>query len=231
MPNSGDMVAIQSDFDRIAVLPDAGWDHNSHYHDFLLRHLPAHCAHALDVGCGTGTFARCLAARADRVLALDLSPEMIRIARERSAGYPNVDFQVADVLTYEFPDTHFDCVASIATLHHLPFETTLQKLAQALKPNGVLLILDLFAAKGVIDKSIAGFAFPMHLALKWIKLGRVRDPAKVRAAWAEHGRHDVYLTLPHIRQVCAVVLPGAQVTRHLLFRYSIVWTKSGGDNR
>ncbi len=225
------MSVIQSDFDRLAQFSQDGWDHNSHYHDFLLRHLPARCANALDVGCGTGMFSRRLAARTDHVLALDLSPEMIRVARERSAGYPNIDLQVADALTYEFPDGHFDCAASIAILHHLPLEAMLQKLARTLKPNGVLLVLDLFKAKGVIDKSIAGFAFHVHLALKWIKLGRLRDPAAVRVAWAEHGRHDTYLTLPQVRQACARVLPGAQVTRHLLFRYSIVWTKPGGDTR
>jgi hypothetical protein len=29
---------IREDFDRIALLPDGGWDHNSFYHPWLLRH-------------------------------------------------------------------------------------------------------------------------------------------------------------------------------------------------
>jgi hypothetical protein len=35
---------IQADFDRIAPLePSGGWNHNSHYHGFLLRHAPTLC--------------------------------------------------------------------------------------------------------------------------------------------------------------------------------------------
>ena len=33
---------IRADFDRIAPLARAGWDHNAHYHDFLLRQVPEH---------------------------------------------------------------------------------------------------------------------------------------------------------------------------------------------
>ena len=72
---------IREDFDRIALLPEVRWGHNSHYHDFLLKHIPLHCGNALEIGCGTGKFARLLAERSDHVLALDLSPNMIRIAR------------------------------------------------------------------------------------------------------------------------------------------------------
>src|SRR5438105_12851371 len=97
------MSKVQADFDRIALLADETWDHNSHYHGFLLRQLPRHCGAVLDLGCGTGAFSRCLATRADHVLGLDLAPQMIRIARERARGYPNLEFQVADARTWRFP--------------------------------------------------------------------------------------------------------------------------------
>ena len=70
-------------------------------------------------------FARLLAQKAEHVLALDLSPQMISLARERSKQFTNIDFQVADVLPLEFSSGQFDCVASIATLHHLPMEDIL----------------------------------------------------------------------------------------------------------
>jgi hypothetical protein len=60
---------IQADFDRIALLSTDAWDHNSHYHSFLLKHVPSPRAEALDIGCGTGSFARLLAQRCKRVLA------------------------------------------------------------------------------------------------------------------------------------------------------------------
>ena len=220
------MLKVQADFDRIALLSGNGWGHNSHYHDFLLRQLPPHCRYALDIGCGTGAFARLLARRSDQVLALDLSPQMIRIARERSEQYPNIDFQIADAMTWEFPAEQFDCVASIATLHHLPFEETLLKMRGALKINGTLIILDLFQAEGPSDVLTSALAVPANIILKLINTGRLREPREVRQAWAEHGRSDSYPTLSQIRQVCASVLPEAKVRKHLLWRYSIIWKKS-----
>jgi ubiquinone/menaquinone biosynthesis C-methylase UbiE len=47
---------------------------------------------------------------------------MIHIARERSSHYANIDFQRADAFAWEFPSESFDCIISIATLHHLPLE-------------------------------------------------------------------------------------------------------------
>ena len=85
---------IQQDFDHLAPFSNEGWDHNSHYHAFLLKHLPAASeADALEIGCGTGGFSRLLARRYRRVLALDLSPRMIEIARERSRQSPTSTFR------------------------------------------------------------------------------------------------------------------------------------------
>jgi SAM-dependent methyltransferase len=134
-----DMSTIQQDFDRIALVSEDGATRNDHYHNFLLRHLPPNCHDALEIGCGTGEFARSLAERSQRVLALDLSPEMIRIARERSAQFPNIEFELADIRDRPLPIEGFDCIATIATLHHLPIAETLLKLKTALKPGGTRL--------------------------------------------------------------------------------------------
>ena len=91
------MSTIQTDFDRIALVSVDGAIQNEHYQNFLLRQLPSSCQDALEIGCGTGAFARLLAQRSQNVLAVDLSPEMIRIARERSAQFPNIEFELADV--------------------------------------------------------------------------------------------------------------------------------------
>jgi ubiquinone/menaquinone biosynthesis C-methylase UbiE len=219
---------IQADFDRLALLADDSRDHNSYYADFLLRHLPSPCAEALEIGCGTGVFSRRLARRSTRVLAIDLSPQMIRIARERSVPCANLEFQVADVMSYEFPDAHFDCIASIATLHHLPLAEILPKLQRTLKPGGTLLILDLYKAHGLMDYLASLIALPVSLLLRLIHTGRLRAPREVRAAWDEHARHDVYLTVRDVRRMCSSLLPGAKVRRHLLWRYSLIWKKPVG---
>jgi SAM-dependent methyltransferase len=150
---------------------------------------------------------------------------MIRIAKERSVLFPNIDFQVADVMSQNLPAEKFDCIATVATLHHLPLGEVLPKIKSALKVNGVLLILDLFQAEGLFDAVTSALAVPVSIGLKLIRHGRVVAPRQVREAWAEHGRHDSYLTLAQVHKVCADMLPGAKVRKHLLWRYSIIWKK------
>jgi SAM-dependent methyltransferase len=216
---------IQADFDRLALLADYSREHNGYYDDFLLKHLPSPCAEALEIGCGAGAFSRRLAGRSTRVLAIDLSPQMIRSARERSAPCANIEFQVADAMSYEFPAEHFDCIASIATLHHLPLADMLLRLQCALKPGGTLLILDLYKAHGLMDHLASLIALPVSVLLRLLHTRRLRAPREVRAAWDEHARHDVYLTRREVRRICASLLPCAEVRQHLLWRYSIIWKK------
>lgn len=220
------MSTIRADFDRLALLSGEEWDHSNHYHDFLLRHIPSPCRESLEIGCGAGAFSRLLAKSSARVLALDLSPNMIQVAKERSALFPNIDFQVADVMSRELPAEKFDCIATVATLHHLPMAAALPKIKSALKVNGVLLILDLFQAEGLFDALTSALAVPASMGLKLLRHGRMMAPRQVREAWAEHGRHDSYLTLAQVRKVCADTLPGAEVRKHLLWRYSIIWKKA-----
>lgn len=219
------MSTIRADFDQIALLDSAKWDHNNHYHDFLLQHVPTRCQTALEIGCGTGAFSRLLAGRAEHVLALDLSPQMIRVAVEQSRQFRNIDYEVADVTAREFAAGQFDCIVTIATLHHLPLRETLSRMKDALRVGGVLLALDLFQDEGVSDTLLSALAVPLNIGLKLIRHGRLREPRTVREAWAEHGRHDSYSTLAQVREACAEILPGAEIRRHLLWRYSIKWEK------
>jgi ubiquinone/menaquinone biosynthesis C-methylase UbiE len=235
------MSTIQQDFDRIALVSEDGAAHNDHYHNFLIRHLPPNCHDALEIGCGTGGFARRLAERSERVLALDLSPEMIRIARERSAQFPNIEFQLADISVRPLPVESFDCIATIATLHHVPIEETLLKMKTALKPGGVLLVLDLFEparissslVPGSSDALVAGLsdyllnllAIPVSVSLRLLHHGRLLPRREVRDAWSAHERHDIYPTMTEVHALCAQILPGAKIKKHLLWRYSIVWKK------
>jgi ubiquinone/menaquinone biosynthesis C-methylase UbiE len=219
------MRTIQSDFDKIALLSSPDSDHNNTYYNFLLKQVPPRCKNSLEIGCGTGAFSRFLAARSDRVLAIDLSPNMIRIAEERSLNYPNIEFQTADATALELDAEGFDCIVSIATLHHLPLEKMLSKMKAALTIDGTLVIHDLFQSEGLSGAAMSALAVPASLALRLIKSGRLRPDRKVREAWAEHGRHDSYLTVSQVRRVCAAMLPGAIVKRHLLWRYSMIWKK------
>jgi ubiquinone/menaquinone biosynthesis C-methylase UbiE len=226
------MSAVEKDFDRLALLDDGGWTQNNHYHNFLLRHVPSSCANALEVGCGTGAFSRKLAARSQNVLAIDLSSQMIRVARERSHKFANIDFGVADVTAMDLPEAHFDCVATIATLHHVPLREVLLKLKQALKPAGVLIVLDLFepdrdllTTAGLLDTSLNLVAMGVSGALRLAHNGRLKPPREVRAAWEEHGHTDSYPSMADLKNLAAEVLPGANLRKHLLWRYSLIWRR------
>jgi len=216
---------VQTDFDRIALASPEGANHNDLYHDFLLQYLPSNCGRTLDIGCGKGTFSRRLAEQSRSVLALDLSPEMIRLARSGSASFANIDFQLADVMSLDLPPGEFDCVASIATLHHLPLREALKKMKAALKPGGILLILDLYKASGLRDTLMNPVAIAVSVALRLIHHRRLLPPRDVRAAWKAHEQHDIYPTSAEVQSLCHDLLPSAQIKKHLLWRYSIIWQK------
>jgi 2-polyprenyl-3-methyl-5-hydroxy-6-metoxy-1,4-benzoquinol methylase len=220
------MSIIQADFDRIARLSnDNVWNHNKHYHNYLLRHVPSKGTSALDIGCGTGAFSRLLAQRCDQVLGLDLSPEMIRSAQEQSRDYPNIQYEVADVMERDLQANEYDCIATIATLHHLPLREILLKAKQALKPGGVLLNLDLYHDTLPHMLLTSAVAIPASIVLKQLRNGHVRSSKEEQEAWAQHAPHDHYLPLADLRRIAAETLPGARITRHVFWRYSLIWTK------
>lgn len=217
---------IRSDFDRIALLSKDEADQNKTYYGFILKQLPSRCETSLEIGCGTGAFSRLLAARSAQVLALDLSPNMIQIAQNRSRQHPNIEYQVADAMEAELSPQGFNCIVSIATLHHVPTEEMLEKIKAALKVGGILVIHDLFQSEGIFDAAASALAIPTNVALRLLRSGRLRARRELREAWAEHARHDHYLTIAQLRRLCAEILPGATLKRHLLWRYSIIWKRT-----
>jgi ubiquinone/menaquinone biosynthesis C-methylase UbiE len=130
-------------FNRIAQYTTEGWNHNNHYHPYLLQHLPERREKALDIGSGLGDFSRILGNHFSRVEGIDFSPKMVELARTRSTSNKNVIYYCEDFLEKDYPDNSFDCVASIAAFHHMPLGTVLEKAVRILKPGGCLLVVDL----------------------------------------------------------------------------------------
>ena len=219
------MEQIQKDFDRIAALSEHESELGGTYDSFLLQLIPAPCDRALEIGCGTGTFTRPLARRANHVTAIDLSGEMIRVACQHSTGYPNIGYSVGDVLEIDFPVSQFDCIVMIATLHHLPAESVLEKLKQALAPEGALILHDLLTPDGMLDRAADLVRFPVSMAMRCLRTGRLWARREVRRAWAEHGKEERYLTKPEVAAMRDQCLPGGTVKYHLLWRYTVVWRK------
>jgi ubiquinone/menaquinone biosynthesis C-methylase UbiE len=219
------MSSVGADFDRLALLDEEGWTANNYYHSSLLKFVPGKCEEALEIGCGTGAFARELARRCQRVVALDLSREMIRVARSRSTQFDNLEFQLADVMTWRFPQSQFDFICSIATLHHLEQRELFVKMRDALKPGGVLVVLDLVQSNGLVERMLDVVALGVSGGLRLLHNGRLKPPPAVQKAWEQHGKHDHYSTINQMRALADEILPGSTVNRCLLWRYALVYRK------
>jgi ubiquinone/menaquinone biosynthesis C-methylase UbiE len=101
----------------------------------------------LEVGTGTGAFARAAARRCRRVVGLDVSPVMLEYATQRAGeeGMDNIDFQEAGFLTYKHRGEPFAAAVTQLALHHLPDAwklIALRRLAGFLRPGGVLYLTD-----------------------------------------------------------------------------------------
>ena len=98
----------------------------------LLGFLPAELAgrRLLDAGCGTGAFSVEAARRGAHVVAIDLSPTLVQLARERlpatlAAG--NIDFRVGDMSDAGLGD--FDHVVAMDSLIHYRADDVVRVLA------------------------------------------------------------------------------------------------------
>lgn len=96
----------------------------------------------LDVGCGTGTLMRSLAARGLNVAGADASEGMLEIARRSGSG----EVVRADSSELPFPDCSFDGVYCVALLHHLierdRVAATLSEMARVARPGGKIIVID-----------------------------------------------------------------------------------------
>ena len=99
----------------------------------------------LDVACGPGAFVLGIAPRVSFACGIDLTPEMLRQAREFQAEkqIANAAFVCADAERIPFPDASFDLVSCQHAFHHITkAEPVLEEMMRVTKLQGLLLILD-----------------------------------------------------------------------------------------
>ena len=105
-------------------------------------------ARVLDVGCGSGWAARLLAERASEgnVVGIDVSDEMVRVAREQSAQLSNVEYQVASAENLPFPNDSFTHAFSMESLYYYAdIAKALSEIARVLEPGGLFVtVVDLY---------------------------------------------------------------------------------------
>ena len=138
---------VRQQYDRLAAIYDRRW--NSYITKTLtfLKDFAAisPSATVLDIACGTGEFARLLLAEhpQQQITGIDLSAQMLNIARYKLANYPQVSLQQASVEALPFENQSFDVVISASAFHYFDRpEIALQEMKRVLKPDGKLVILD-----------------------------------------------------------------------------------------
>ncbi|MBD0839450.1 class I SAM-dependent methyltransferase [Streptomyces sp. TRM68416] len=200
---------------------DHPWDHNAHYHRWLLRQLPRRFDSALDVGCGSGDLARRLARRAAVVQGIDADPTVVARARQLTAPQLPVTFTVGDAL-HDTPPGPYDVITCVATLHHLPFADALTHFRRHLAPGGTLVVLGLARAQSLGDHLLGAAAVPSNIAMAWIRnRGRKTPPPASMTA----PTRPATMGFADIARDARRVLPGARLRRRLFWRYTLVWHK------
>jgi 2-polyprenyl-3-methyl-5-hydroxy-6-metoxy-1,4-benzoquinol methylase len=113
----------------------------------------------LELGCGTGTFTRELAQSGADIIAIDVSPELLEIARANHSA-PNVHYQRENAYALSYPDAAFDSVVGSSVLHHLEVEEALRNIYRVLKPGGTMF----FTEPNMLNPQIA-----VQKNVPWIK--------------------------------------------------------------
>ncbi len=92
----------------------------------------------LDAGCGNGYYSNWLKKRGAKVIGVDGSAEMIKIAKQK---YPDIKFEVQDLMDKSnFKDSSFDLVlANMLLMHMQKIDTFLADAKRLLKPGGHLI--------------------------------------------------------------------------------------------
>jgi ubiquinone/menaquinone biosynthesis C-methylase UbiE len=112
-----------------------------------LMRVPAD-ARVLDVGCGSGWATRLLAESAvnGRVTGIDISDEMIAMARETSRSFGKVEFQVASAENLPFANGEFTHAFSMESLYYYAnIPAALKEIHRVLQPGGLFVtVIDLY---------------------------------------------------------------------------------------
>ena len=97
----------------------------------------------LDIGVGTGNLAKKFLENNYRVVGIDQSREMLRVAKHK---YPNLKVRLGEFLKIPFNDKVFDIIVSTYAFHHLNSEEkslAIKEMIRVLKDNGKIVIGDL----------------------------------------------------------------------------------------
>jgi ubiquinone biosynthesis O-methyltransferase len=135
----------------------------------------------LDIGCGTGNFSFKLAKMGYRVVGVDVSEEMLAIAKKRAAADGlEIEFIVMDAHYLDFANESFDCVFSMAVFEFLEdTEKALEEMVRVSKPDGTI-IMGTINRESDWGRLYTSPAFTENTVFKYAKLATPEDIEKLK---------------------------------------------------
>ncbi len=139
----------------------------------------------LEVGFGMGTALFQFASSGAIVSGIDLSPEHLRIARQRFSAYGmGADLRLADAEDLPFEDGTFDVVYTFGVIHHTPdTQKAVNEIHRVLKPGGRAII-------GVYQRYSAFYLFSVLLDSYLLRLRFLRESYRRTLSRIEYRQHS-----------------------------------------
>ncbi|MFC7300268.1 bifunctional 2-polyprenyl-6-hydroxyphenol methylase/3-demethylubiquinol 3-O-methyltransferase UbiG [Cognatiluteimonas weifangensis] len=175
-PSPADTNFSQAELDKFNELAHRWWDPegpqkalhalNPARLGYIAERVPLAGAAVLDVGCGGGLLSEALAAAGARVTAIDLAPDLLKIAKlHRLESGVQVDYRASSVeaLAAAQPGS-FDAIACMEMLEHVPDPASvLAACATLLKPGGRLFVSTLNRTPAAFALAIVGAEYLARL--------------------------------------------------------------------
>jgi ubiquinone/menaquinone biosynthesis C-methylase UbiE len=89
----------------------------------------------LELGCGTGYFTKELIKTNAKIIALDISPELLEYAKSNVQS-DNIEFMLENAYLMPFKDSTFDVILGSSVVHHLEIDLAIKEIFRVLKKNG-----------------------------------------------------------------------------------------------
>ena len=121
------------------------FDMDQYLLDLLRKWCPQNAGTILEVGCGTGYWLNHITGKNTRVVGVDLSPEMLKVAKNQLNK--KVELYQGDVCSMDFLDDHSsDFTCCLWVLQYLVsknrFRKGLKEVARVTKPGGIIFIAE-----------------------------------------------------------------------------------------
>ena len=186
----------QAELDKFGALANRWWDPegpqkplhalNPARLGYIAERTALHGARVLDVGCGAGLLSEALAGAGADVTALDLSPELIKVAKLHGLETGvQVDYRVQSVeaLAAQAPAS-FDAIACMEMLEHVPDPgSIIRACATLLKPGGRLFLSTLNRTPAAFALAVVGAEYIARLLPKGTHQYRDFIKPSELAAW------------------------------------------------